>query len=483
MLKKKERLIWIFLLVFVLAISFFNFRTPTAVQAQGGSGSGNDFYYYTRLFQHVFVTLQQNYVDEDKVTTKKLMYGAIKGMLEATEDPFTFMLDEKLTDSFTKEMAGKFGGLGISISKSNDGRILIVAPIEDTPAEKIGILPGDIISEIEGESTKGITTDEAVNKMRGKAGSKINITIVRAGVPEPIDYTLTRALIEIKSVKYGMLEDGIGYVRVTTFGDDTSKDLRNALAYLKDQGMKKIILDLRNNPGGRLDSAVEIVEEFLSDGKIVYTRGRSGEGNQDFYASKKGDSWTEGDMVVLVNRYSASSSEIVSGALQDSKRAKLLGETTFGKFSVQYVLPLDQKEKTSFKLTVAHYYTPNGRRLHGEGIKPDFVVVEEKLSTTDIIALTELRKGTQLAKYAEKFPNEASDKAEISKFRKSLIDNDNIIATEELLERLIYNERNKDNYKELVNMRYDKQLLSAIEYLDTGKEPKQDVEEPRESFF
>ena len=172
------------------------------------------------------------------------MYGAIKGMLEATEDPFTFMLDEKLTDSFTKEMAGKFGGLGISISKSNDGRILIVAPIEDTPAEKVGILPGDIISEIEGESTKGITTDEAVSKMRGKAGSKINITIVRAGVPEPIDYTLTRAVIEIKSVKYGMLEDGIGYVRVTTFGDDTSKDLRNALADLKKQGMKKIILEL-----------------------------------------------------------------------------------------------------------------------------------------------------------------------------------------------------------------------------------------------
>jgi len=483
MLKKKERLIWIFLLVFVLAISFFNFRTPSVAEAQGTRNNGNDFYYYTRLFQHVFVTLQQNYVDEDKVTTKKLMYGAIKGMLEATEDPFTFMLDEKLTDSFTKEMAGKFGGLGISISKSSDGRILIVAPIEDTPAEKLGILPGDIISEIEGETTKGITTDEAVNKMRGKAGTKINITIVRAGVPEPIDYTITRAVIEIKSVKYGMIEDGLGYVRMTTFGDETSKDLHNALAELKEQGMEKIILDLRNNPGGRLDTAVDTVDEFLTDGKIVYTRGRSGEGNQDFYASKKGDTWTEGNMVVLVNRYSASSSEIVSGALQDHKRAKLLGETTFGKFSVQYVLPLDQKAKTSFKLTVAHYYTPNGRRLHGEGIKPDFVVVEEKLTSTDIIALTELRKGTQLAEHVKKFPNESSDKTEISKLRQSLIDNDNIIANEKLLERLLYNERNKSNYKELVDMRYDKQLLSAIEYLDTGKEPVQDVEEERDSFF
>lgn len=480
MIKNKERLIWIFLLVFVLAISFLNFKTPTTVQAQGKND--NDFYYYMRLFQNVFVTLQQNYVDPEKVTTKKLMYGAIKGMLEATEDPFTFVLDKKLTESFNQEISGRFGGLGITISKNPKDYIMIVAPIEDTPAERAGILPGDSIMEIEGESTKDMTTDEAVSRMRGKAGTKVNIAIGREGVPEPIDYTITRAIIEIESIKYKMLDDNIGYLRITTFGDDTSKDLNKALKELKSDGMKKLVLDLRNNPGGRLDSAIEVVDEFLNDGKIVYTRGRNKNDNQDYDASSRGDSWTSGDMVVLVNRYSASSSEILAGALQDNERAKLLGETTFGKFSVQYVLPLDQKEKTSFKMTVAHYYTPNGRKLHGEGIKPNYVVLDKKLSSTDIVALTELRRNNKIAEYVKKYPNESSDTTQIKVFKNELMNND-IIASEYLLVRLIHNERSSRNYKEIVDIKYDKQLRASIDYLKNGVEPMQDEEEPRENEF
>ena len=272
MMKNKERALWIFLLIFVLAISFFNFKSPSiAIAQQGMAQSDNDFYYYSRLFQKVFATLQQNFVDTNNVTTKKLMYGAIKGMLEATDDPFTFLLDEKLNEALSTEMSGKYGGVGLSISKQQDRGLLVVAPIEDGPGEKAGILPGDIIIEINGESTKDMSVDNAANIMRGKAGTKVKLKIARQGVVDPIEYTLTRAIVEIKSVKYKMLEDStIGYIRITNFGDDTSRELDTALVDLKKKGMTKLILDLRNNPGGRLDTAINVVEEFLSDGKIVY---------------------------------------------------------------------------------------------------------------------------------------------------------------------------------------------------------------------
>ena len=256
MMKNKERLLWIFLLIFVVAISFFNFKSPSlAIAQQGNAQSDNDFYYYSRLFQKVFATLQQNFVDTNSVTTKKLMYGAIKGMLEATEDPFTFLLDEELNTALNTEMSGKYGGVGLSISKNADKGLMVVSPIEDGPGEKAGILSGDIITEIDGKSTKDMSVDNAANIMRGKEGSKVTLTIVREGVAEPIKYPLTRAIIEIKSVKYKMVDNNIGYIRITTFGDDTARDLENALIDLKKQGMKKLILDLRNNPGGRLDTA------------------------------------------------------------------------------------------------------------------------------------------------------------------------------------------------------------------------------------
>ena len=215
MIKNKERALWIFLLIFVLAISFFNFKSPSmAIAQQGRAQSDNDFYYYSRLFQKVFATLQQNFVDTNNVTTKKLMYGAIKGMLEATDDPFTFLLDEKLNEALSTEMSGRYGGVGLSISKQPDKGLLVVAPIEDGPGEKAGILPGDIIIAIDGKSTKDMAVDTAANIMRGKEGTKVTLTIVRDGVPDSIEFPLTRALIEIKSVKYKMLDKIIGYIRI-----------------------------------------------------------------------------------------------------------------------------------------------------------------------------------------------------------------------------------------------------------------------------
>ncbi len=482
-MKNRERALWIFIVVFVLSISFFNFKTPsTAIAQQGTAKSDNDFYYYSRLFQKVFATLQQNFVDTNGVTTKKLMYGAIKGMLEATGDPFTFLLDDKQNEALNTEISGRYGGVGLSISKDPKNGLTVVAPIEDGPGEKAGILPGDIIIEIDGKSTKDLTVDTAAKILRGKAGTKVNLKIYREGVSEYIDFPLTRALVELKSVKYKMIDDIVGYIRITNFGDETYNELDKALSDLEKQGMKKLVLDLRNNPGGRLDTAINIVEEFLNSGKIVYTRGRTKNEDQDYYASKKGDKWLNGDMVVLVNQYSASASEILAGALQDNKRAKLLGETTFGKFSVQYVLPLDQKDNTSFKFTVAHYYTPNGRRLHGKGLTPDFIVVEPKLTSADITALTTIRKDGLVTSYVKKYPNESDDASALATFKQELKDK-NIIISDDILERFIYNERRfTKNYNEIIDLKYDKQLKAAIDYLETGKEPVQDKEEPREDW-
>ncbi len=468
-MKNKGRFVWILILIFILTLSVFNVYEPNKINAQS-TNSSDDFFHYTRLFQKVFITLQQNFVDESKVTTKDLMYGAIKGMLEATGDPFTQFMDQSLNDEFKEEMSGKFGGVGLVITATDDKNwVMVIAPIEDGPSEKLGILPGDVIAEIEGESAEGKTPDDIMKLLRGQKGTRVNVGIRREGVKEILNFEIKRDTISIESVKYKMLDNGIGYVRVTTFGNDTSGDFKNALKDLVNKGKaKSLIIDMRNNPGGRLDTAIDMADMLLSDGKIVYVRGRNSAQDDDFYATKRHDTAVNIPVVVLVNKYSASAAEVFAGALQDNERGTIIGETTFGKFSVQYIMPLDQKDNTSFKVTIAHYYTPNGRKLHGEGIPPDFLVEEPALTDEEITAVTKLRTDSLLAGYVKKYPNESSDKTQIPMFAKEL-ESSNIKISTELLERLIYAERNKSNYKEIVNLRYDKQLNAAIEYLETGK--------------
>ncbi len=468
-MKKLGRFVWILIFVSILTLSIFNIYEPNKVNAQS-SNSSDDFFHYTRLFQKVFLTLQQNYVDEDKVSTKDLMYGAIKGMLEATEDPFTQFMDQQTNDEFKEEMSGKFGGVGLVITASDDKNwVMVIAPIEDGPSEKLGILPGDIIAEIEGESTEGKTTEDIMKLLRGEKGSRVNIGIRRDGVKDLINFEIKRDTISIESVKYKMLDNDIGYVRVTTFGNDTADDFKNALKDMKNKSKaKSIIIDMRNNPGGRLDTAVNMADMLLSEGKIVYIRGRNNAQNDDYYATKKHDTATDIPIVVLVNKYSASASEVFAGALQDNERATIIGEKTFGKFSVQYVMPLDQRDNTSFKVTIAHYYTPNGRKLHGEGIPPDFLIEETPLTDAEISAVTRLRTEGRLTDYIKKYPNESSDNTQIAVFAKEL-ESDNINIDTDLLERIVYAERNKSNYKEIVNLKYDKQLKAAIEYLENGE--------------
>ena len=329
-----------------------------------------------RTFAEVMDRIKAAYVEP--VDDKTLLENAIKGML-SNLDPHSAYLGPEDFAELQESTSGEFGGLGIEVG-SEDGNIKIVSPIDDTPASKAGIQAGDFIVKINGQPTNGLTMTEAVDKMRGKVGQKITLTLVRGG-GAPFDVTLTRANIQVKSVKAQLLEDGYGYIRITQFQVKTGEEVAAALAKLrKENGNKKlkgIILDLRNNPGGVLQSAVEVVVHFIKKGLIVYTKGRLPNSELRFSATGK-DLSEAVPLVVLINGGSASASEIVAGALQDQKRGVVMGTPSFGKGSVQTVLPLNNDR--ALKITTALYYTPNGRSIQAQGIVPDIEVNRAKIT-------------------------------------------------------------------------------------------------------
>ncbi|GIW41296.1 MAG: peptidase S41 [Candidatus Binatia bacterium] len=335
--------------------------------AETVSAITRETYDNVELFANVLTIVRQNYVDE--VSTHDLIEGAINGMLSSL-DPHSAYLTPDFYRELQVDTRGQFGGLGIEITIRN-GVLTIVAPIEDTPAYRAGLQAGDQIIKIEDDFTKDMTLIEAVRRMRGPKGTKITITIRREGVPELFDVTLVREIIKIRSVKSRLLEKGYGYLRVVQFQERTADDLRKALEKLeKENGgpLDGLVLDLRNNPGGLLSQAVQVADVFLDTGLIVYTEGRH-ENQKNKYFAHKAESYVDTPMVVLVNGGSASASEIVAGALQDHKRALVLGTPTFGKGSVQTILPLD--DQSAIRLTTARYYTPNGRSIQATGITPD----------------------------------------------------------------------------------------------------------------
>ena len=309
-------------------------------------------------FQRVISLVKSRYVKE--VSSKDMVYSAIDAMLEKL-DPHSNFLDAKAYKKMTEDHAGSFGGLGIVITIRDDV-LTIVAPIEGTPAHKMGLTAGDRIIKIEGEPTEGITTEEAVSKMRGEIGTSVTITIERDEWQEPQDFTIIRGVIPVESVPYAFeIRPGVGYVRITRFTRTVSKELKEALAKLDEKNIESLILDLRGNPGGYLEQAVAVVEQFIDAGKmVVFTKGRIPRSSREHHArslAKKRDY----PLIVLVNNGSASASEIVSGALQDWDRALIVGETTFGKGLVQNLFPLSADVGSALKLTVAKYYTPSGR--------------------------------------------------------------------------------------------------------------------------
>lgn len=324
-----------------------------------------------KIFSEVLSQVQKNYVEETRSTD--LVYGAIKGML-STLDPHSAFMPPDVYKEVQVDTRGEFGGLGIQISVK-DNKLTVIAPIEGTPADQAGIKPGDHIIKVGDESTKDMTLIDAVNKMRGPKGTKVNLTLLREGVDGPLEFSLVREVIRIQSVRSKMLQDNIGYVRVTQFQEQTGKDLSKAIKKLNDDKMTSLILDLRNNPGGLLSTAVEVTEQFLEQGKtIVSIKGR--EGKQEEYSSSNRSSLQGIPMIVLINEGSASASEIVAGALQDWSKAIILGTQTFGKGSVQTIVPLS--DGSGLRLTTARYYTPKGRSIQNTGIEPHIVVKPAK---------------------------------------------------------------------------------------------------------
>jgi carboxyl-terminal processing protease len=322
------------------------------------------------LFQKIYQFIQANYVDE--VGDKQLIEGAIKGMMD-TLDPHSSFLSEEIYREMKTDTSGRFGGLGIEIGMKNDS-LVVVAPMEDTPAWRAGVKSGDRIVKINGESTKGLSLVEAVSKMRGKKGRAVSLTLAREGKHKPIEVKLKRETIKIRSVKSERLADDYGYIRLASFNEDAGRDVRHALEKLeKKKKLKGLVFDLRMNPGGLLDQAVDVASVFMDEGVVVSTIGRDPH-QKEVRVAKKG--WARKDLpvAVLVNSGTASASEIVAGALQDSHRAVIMGQPTFGKGSVQTVVDLGNN--LGLKLTIARYYTPSGRSIQEKGIQPDILLDE-----------------------------------------------------------------------------------------------------------
>ncbi len=390
--------------VFILVIATVGIIVGRWSAAQNSDSVYEDL----RTFTEVFATIKKNYVDE--VNPRELIRSAIKGMVNSL-DPHSAYLTPEAYKEFQTETKGEFGGIGIQIG-IKDGILTVIAPIEDTPAWKAGIKAGDKILKIDGQSTKDMNINDAVSKMRGPKGKPVTLTIQRDEWKEPKDITIVRDIIRIKSVKFKMIDKEIGYLKIVQFQESTAQDVSNALKNLKYSGMQSLILDLRNNPGGLLQSAVDISEQFLPPRHLVVSiKGKSGE-KMEYYTENLRPSYTDIPMIVLVNQGSASASEIVAGALQDWGRALIIGVQTFGKGSVQSLIPLS--DGSALKLTTAKYYTPKGRSIHAVGIMPDIVVKLESKNGKEFPVIREKEleqhlKGEKVEPQ-EKAPHEVEEK-------------------------------------------------------------------------
>jgi carboxyl-terminal processing protease len=330
-----------------------------------------------QAFTEVFSKVKSDYVET--VDEKKLIEDAIRGLLSGLDPHSSFLNTSEFSD-LKIGTTGQFGGLGIEVGMEN-GFVKVISPIDDTPASRAGVKASDLIIKLDEKSVKGMTLNEAVKIMRGKPNTSIDLTIVREGEPKPLVINITREIIRVKSVKNRMLEPGYGYVRITNFQSRTTTDLLKAISDLqKEERLKGMILDLRNNPGGVLNGAVGVSDAFINDGLIVYTEGRIDDSSHRYLATP-GDSLNGAPLVVLINGGSASASEIVAGALQDHKRGIILGTKSFGKGSVQTIQEL--RNGSAVKLTTARYFTPHGRSIQATGIEPDIKLSTVKLSSTD----------------------------------------------------------------------------------------------------
>ena len=436
----------------------FAFTITPRVEAQS---KAQDSSQYTSVIRNVFDFIQRHYVEE--TDPKTLFEGAMTGMFNSLGDPYSVFLPESEMTDLNDTTQGNFGGVGLFITKQNtprpDGKpnfLEVAAPIEDTPGWRAGINPGDLIIQINGETTDAITSDEAVARLRGQPGTEVKL-LIRRGEKVEFPVTLTRAVIEVPTVKHDMIGD-IGYLKLLTFTPMTVDRSREAIQDFQSKGYKGVILDLRNNYGGLLNSAVGITNLFVEGGIVVSTKSRIAAENQVFYARGKALVTPDIPVIVLINRGSASASEIVAGALKDRGRAYLVGEKSYGKGSVQQVFPLD---KAGFKITTARYYTPSDVNIDKIGIPPDREVLFPDFTEADAETLNSLINSGKIPDFVKNNP--AAKMADVEAFAQTLNKDYNLDVS--LLQRLIRNEQNRTTIAPVYDLDYDIQLQEAVKIL------------------
>lgn len=413
---------------------------------------------YLDYFHQVYQTLRTEYVEEPD--TKELFYGAIQGMITSLDDPFSRFLDDSAFDELKEVTTGQFVGVGIEVTVQ-DGEIVVITPIDDSPAMRAGVHSGDVIVKVDNIEIKGKNLQDIVKLIKGKPKSKVLLQVRREGFNDFIDFELERSPIKIKNVDFAMIDGTtIGYIKIKSFGSDTGKDVAAALKALQKNSADRYIVDLRYNPGGLLTAAVELSDLFLEKGKvIVSTRGRKGGEEENIYKADSIPVCT-GELIVLVNKGSASASEIFAGAVRDNKRGKLLGEKTFGKGSVQKTFQLD--DNIGVAITVARYYTPSGDMIHKKGIMPDYAVEQEKITPEDLASIKIINTKKLIEKYSD--AKEYNDETKAA-FREYLAKNDIKISgrvANSLLKDHLWAHKKRPVY----DMEFDDQLVNAVTKLN-----------------
>ena len=421
--------------------------------------------HYPSLIQNVFDFIQRNYVDE--VDTQKMFEGAMKGMLESLDDPHSVFLPAREFEDLHDTTSGRFGGVGLYISKPTEPKpdgtppyVEVSAPIEDTPGWRAGINPGDLIIEIDGEPTDVLSMDTVLSRLRGVPGTSVKLLIRRRPALD-FTITLTRAVIEVPVIKYAMIDD-IGYIRIISFTPMTVKRTAEALEEFRKKNYKSLVVDLRNNPGGLLESAVGICELFLDGGTIVSTRSRIAGETHNYTAGSKSVVPQNMPVIFLINKGSASASEIVAGAMKDRGRAYLVGEKTFGKGSVQKVYPVGNN--AGFRLTTARYYTPSGANIDKVGIPPDTEILFPEITAAEAEKLADLIAANSIPAFVQQYPKATS--AQMENFAQELNKKYNLDLS--LLRRLIRNELNRTEIAPVYDLEYDVQLREAVRILRSG---------------
>ncbi len=453
-MKNKERFFWIFLVSLLSYHVLFPLEKAKALSLVAEK--------YLQIFHEITVLIQTDYVDSTE--EKNLFQGAIKGMLSSLGDPYTRFMEEDEFKSLQEETMGSFGGVGLEVTQS-EGSILVITAIDDTPAMKAGVLPQDKILEINGQATDKITFQEAIKLMRGPVGSPVSFKIKRKTLKDPISITLNRELIKIQFVKHTFLEkEKIGYLRLNQFmgKDSTPEEYRKAIKEFQKQGMKGLIIDLRSNPGGLLDLAIDFSNLFIPSGQeILSVKGRGGKLEKVYSATELPEKYLDVPMTILVNNGSASASEIFAGALQDHKRATIIGVQSFGKGSVQHIYPLSHK--AGIALTIQKYYTPSGVSIHKKGITPDVVVAAIAPEEAEKPMIEKMIKENIISNFVKNNPEGYTPKT-INLFQEEL-NKISIKIRPVLAKFLLKREYGMSQKQPIFDREFDLQLNKAIEIL------------------